>query len=79
MHICHYLERLRSKEISIEPRVGLAFGVQPTGYTAFVVKGSIYRNAEVWFADVAHWAETAPSWAYKFISTIESTKMIEKN
>jgi len=30
-----YFEKLRNKEISIEPRIGLVFGDGMTGYIAF--------------------------------------------
>ena len=53
MHINHYLERLRNKERRIEYSLDFAFGVQLTGYTAILGKGSIYTSTKVWFADVA--------------------------
>lgn len=46
----------------MEPKVGLTFGDWLTGYTAFPVQQSIYRNKKVmfWFADVVPWAEATP-------------------
>ena len=38
---------IRNKEISIEPRVCLAFGDWLTGYTAFLVKGNVSRDVQV--------------------------------
>lgn len=37
----------KEQEVSIKPRVGLAFGDWLTGYTEFLVNRSIYRDTKV--------------------------------
>lgn len=55
----------RNKEMSKQPRVGLAFGDWLTGYTAFPVRRSIVKDTKLskfQFADLAPWAGAAASW-----------------
>ena len=62
----------RNKEISIEPRAGLASGDWLTEYTVFLVKWSTYRQKTLSTfssADMASQVGTASSWASKVVST----------
>lgn len=46
-HIVDPIYDEKRQEISVEPRAGSPFGDRLTGYTAFLVKWSIYRDRKV--------------------------------